>query len=76
MRIEIVGTGCAKCKRQTKNVERAVKEMGVDVEVVKVEDISAIMNSGVMMTPAIAIDGEIKASGRIVDVEELKRLLA
>ena len=76
MRIEIFGTGCAKCKRQTKNVERAVKEMGVDVEVVKVEDISAIMNSGVMMTPAIAIDGEIKASGRIVDVEELKRLLA
>ena len=75
MRIEILGTGCAKCRRQTKNVERAVEELGLDAEVVKVEDISEIMDRGVMMTPALAIDGELRASGRIVDVRELKEML-
>jgi len=76
MRIEILGTGCSKCKRQRKNVERAVEDLGVDAEVIKVEDISEIMDRGVMMTPALVIDGEVIASGRIMDVEELKRLLA
>lgn len=75
MRIEILGMGCAKCKRQAKNVERAVKEMGLDAEVVKVEDISEITDRGVMLTPALIIDGELRASGRIVDVEELKGML-
>ena len=75
MRIEVLGTGCAKCKRQAKNVERAVKDLGLDAEVVKVENISEIMDRGVMMTPALAIDGELRASGRIVDVEELKEML-
>ena len=75
MRIEILGMSCAKCKRQTKNVERAVKELGVDAEVVKVEDISEIMDRDVMMTPAIVIDGELRASGRVVDVKELKEML-
>jgi small redox-active disulfide protein 2 len=75
MRIEILGMGCAKCKRQTRNVERAVKELGVDAEVVKVEDISEIMDRDVMMTPALVIDGELRASGRVVDVKELKEML-
>ncbi len=75
MRIEILGTGCAKCKRQTRNVERVVEELGVDAEVVKVEDISEIMDRGVMMTPALTIDGELRASGRVVDVQELKEML-
>lgn len=75
MKIEILGTGCAKCKRQAMVVERAVEELGVDAEVVKVEDISEIMDRGVMLTPALAIDGELRASGRIVDVKELKEML-
>lgn len=75
MRIEVLGSGCAKCKRQAQVAERVVKELGLEAEVVKVEDISEIIERGVMMTPALAIDGELKASGRIVDAEELKRML-
>ena len=76
MRIEVLGSGCAKCKRQAQVAERVVKELGLKAEVVKVEDINAIIERGVMMTPALYIDGELKASGRIVDAEELKRMLA
>jgi small redox-active disulfide protein 2 len=75
LRIEVLGSGCAKCKRQAQVAERVVKELGLEAEVVKVEDISEIIERGVMMTPALAIDGELKASGRIVDAEELKRML-
>ena len=75
MKVEILGMGCAKCRRQTKNVERAVKELGLDAQVVKVEDIGEITERGVMVTPAVAIDGELRSSGRVVDVEELKRML-
>ncbi len=75
MRIEILGSGCARCKRQAMNVERAVEELGIEAEVVKIEDISEIMDRNVMMTPALAIDGELRASGRIVDVKELKVML-
>ena len=74
MKVEILGMGCAKCRRQTKNVERAVKELGLDAQVVKVEDIGEITERGVMVTPAVAIDGELRSSGRVVDVEELKRM--
>jgi len=76
LRIEVLGSGCAKCKRQAQVAERVVKELGLKAEVVKVEDINAIIERGVMMTPALYIDGELKASGRIVDAEELKRMLA
>ena len=75
MKVEILGVGCAKCKRQVRNVERAVRELGVDAEVVKVEDIGEIVDRGVMMTPAVAVDGEVRSSGRIADVEEVKRML-
>ena len=75
MRIEVLGSGCAKCKRQAQVAERVVKELGLEAEVVKVEDISDIIERGVMMTPALSIDGELKASGRIVDAAELKRML-
>jgi len=75
MRIEVLGSGCARCKRQAQVVERAVKELGIEAEVVKVEDIAEIIDRGVMMTPALFIDGELRSSGRIVEVEELKRML-
>jgi small redox-active disulfide protein 2 len=74
-KIEILGTGCMKCKRLMKNVEIAVKELGIDAEIVKVDDITEIMDRGVMMTPALAVDGEIKVSGRVADVREIVALL-
>ncbi len=74
-KIEILGTGCMKCKRLLKNVEIAVKEIGIDAEITKVDDITEIMDRGVMLTPALAINGEIKISGRVADVKELKEIL-
>lgn len=75
VKIEVLGTGCMKCKRLFKNVEIAVKELGINAEVVKVDDISEIINRGVMLTPALAVDGEMKISGRVADVKELKEIL-
>jgi small redox-active disulfide protein 2 len=64
MKIEVLGTGCVKCKSLAKNVEKAVAESGVEAEVVKVESLQEIMNRGVMMTPALFIDGEAVVVGR------------
>ncbi len=75
VKIEVLGTGCMKCKRLFKNVEIAVKELGINAEIVKVDDISEIINRGVMLTPALAVDGEMKISGRVADVKELKEIL-
>ena len=74
-KIEVIGTGCMKCKRLLKNVETAVSELGIDAEIRKVDDITEIMDRGVMLTPALAVDGEMKVSGRVADVAEIKRLL-
>lgn len=73
MKVEILGTGCPKCKKVTENAEAAVKELGIEVEIVKVQEINEIMKRGVMLTPAIAINGEVKASGKIPSVEEIKK---
>jgi len=75
VKIEVLGTGCMKCKRLKKNVEKAVKELGIDAEIVKVDDIVEIMDRGVMLTPALAVNGEMKISGRVADVKELKEIL-
>jgi len=75
MKIEILGTGCPKCKRLTQNVEEAVKELGVDAEILKVTDINDITNYGVMMTPALAVDGEVKSAGKVLGEEEIKKIL-
>jgi len=75
MKIEVLGSGCARCKRQAQVAERVVKELGIEAEIVKVENISEIIDRGVMMTPALFIDGKLRSSGRIVEVEELKRML-
>jgi len=65
MKIEILGTGCPKCKKTAENAEKAAKTLGVDAEIVKVEKIQDIVNYGVMMTPALAIDGDVKISGKV-----------
>jgi len=75
MKIEILGTGCMKCKRLAKNVENAVAELGITADIQKVEDITAIMDRGVMLTPALIVDGELKVSGRVADVKEVKEIL-
>jgi small redox-active disulfide protein 2 len=75
VKIEILGTGCAKCKSLLKNVEKAVLESGIKAEIVKVDSIQEIMERGVMMTPALYVDGESKMMGRTATVEEIKRLL-
>jgi small redox-active disulfide protein 2 len=75
VKIEVLGTGCAKCKSLTKNVEKAVSELGIQAEIVKVESIQEIMDRGVMMTPALYIDGKSVMAGKTATVEEIKRLI-
>jgi small redox-active disulfide protein 2 len=75
VKIEVLGTGCAKCKSLTKNVEKAVQELGIKAEIVKVDSIQEIMDRGVMMTPALYIDGKSAMMGKTATVEEIKRLL-
>jgi len=74
--VQILGTGCAKCKQFKQNADTAVAEMGIDATVEKVEDIMEITKFGVMMTPAIAVDGEVKSVGKLLSPEEIKELLA
>jgi small redox-active disulfide protein 2 len=74
-KIQILGTGCAKCAKLTENAERAAKELGVEADVEKVTDIKKIMEFGIMMTPGIVIDGAVKAVGKVLSVEEIKKLL-
>lgn len=75
MKIEILGTGCAKCKTLYENVQKAVAESGKSAEVTKVEDIPSIMKYGVMSTPALVIDGQVKFSGKTASVSEIKAML-
>ena len=76
MRIEILGMGCPKCKKLYENAQTAVKELNVQAEVVKIEDIQKITDYGIMTTPAIAIDGEVKAAGRIPAPDEIKKWIS
>ena len=73
--IQILGTGCPKCKQLAANAEQAAIELGIKYRVEKVTDINEIMEFGVMLTPAIVIDGEVKASGKVSGVEEIKKWL-
>jgi small redox-active disulfide protein 2 len=75
MKIEILGTGCTNCVKLAKNVEEAAKTKGVACEVEKVTDIKKIMGYGVMMTPGLVIDGVVKSVGKVLSVEDIKKLL-
>lgn len=75
MTIQILGTGCPKCKQLTANVEQAIRELGVSAEVEKVTDIKEIMKFGVMLTPGLAINGEVKSSGKVLSVGEIKKMI-
>lgn len=74
--LQILGTGCVKCKKLAENTETAAKELGIEYEVEKVTDINAIMGFGVMMTPALAVDGQVKLVGKVPEASEIKKLLS
>lgn len=76
MKIEILGAGCPKCKQLTANVEAALKELNICAEIFKVTDIIKITEYGVMMTPALAIDGVVVSAGKVLSKDEFKRILA
>ena len=75
MEIKVLGTGCAKCKTTYQAIEKVIKENNLDVKLTKVEDIVEILNSGVMATPAIVVDGTVKMKGRVPSENEVKQIL-
>ena len=76
MKIEILGTGCPKCKKLYENVQQALKTTGIEAELRKVEDIDKITEYGVMIIPALVIDGEVKSAGKVLSADEIGKLLA
>jgi small redox-active disulfide protein 2 len=74
--ILVLGTGCPKCKKMAELSEQAAQEMGIDYELRKIEDINQIMSFGIIMTPALVVDGEIKVTGKVPSSEEIKKLLS
>lgn len=74
-KIQILGTGCAKCTQLYQNAEQAAKELGIAYELEKVTQINDIMKFGVMMTPALAVDGQVKSVGKVLSAAEIKALL-
>jgi len=76
MKFTIYGSGCAKCKQLTANAEDAANTKGLDYEVEKVTDTNAIIDAGIMRTPALAIDGDIVLEGKVATAEEIQQLLA
>ncbi len=74
-KLQILGAGCPKCRQLAENAEAAAKAAGIDYEIEKVTDLNEIMKFGVMMTPALAVDGEVKVVGKVPDVEAIGQLL-
>lgn len=75
MKIEILGTGCPKCKKLYESARQAVEEAGIDASIEKVEDMNKISSYGVFMTPALVIDGEVKSSGKVLKSKDILKLL-
>ena len=75
-KVQILGTGCPKCKKLAENAQAAAKDSGIECEIEKVTDINEIMKFGVMLTPALAIDGQVKVVGKVPSPEEIKKMLA
>ena len=74
-KIEILGTGCAKCNKLEETARKASDEMGIEYEVVKVKEINKIMEYGVMVTPALVVNGEVKSAGKVPSIEEIKKMI-
>lgn len=74
--IEVLGPGCEKCRILYQHVEQAARELGLECEIKKVTDLKTIIGYGVMSTPALAVNGELKLAGRVPSAEQLKRLIS
>ncbi len=75
MKIEIYGSGCAKCKKTEEIVRQAVKELNIKAEISKIEDLQKIIDKGIIMTPAVAVDGVVKILGRVPSIQDVKKIL-
>ena len=75
-KLQILGTGCPKCNQLAERTEQAAKELGLEYEIVKINKINDIMSFGVMNTPALAVDGEVKVAGKLPDLEKIKEMIA
>ena len=76
MKLQVYGTGCPKCLKLAEAARQAADDLGVAYELEKVTDINRIMDAGVMITPALAVDGEVKVSGRVPSTDEIKEMLS
>ncbi|HET8689525.1 MAG TPA: thioredoxin family protein [Methanosarcina sp.] len=76
MKIEILGTGCSKCKKTKEIIEKVLANNGVKAEVIKVEDIEKILNYGVMITPGVVIDGDVKLVGKVPDEKDIRKWIS
>jgi small redox-active disulfide protein 2 len=75
MKLQILGTGCPKCNALAQATEQAAQSLGLPYELEKITDLNQIMSFGVMMTPALVVDGKVKVSGKVPDLNELKSML-
>ncbi len=75
MKVQILGTGCPRCKKLEANARKAIEELGIDVEIEKVQEIKEITKFGVMMTPGLVIDGKVKSTGEVAPVKKIKKYL-
>ncbi len=76
MIIKVLGTGCTNCKKLEQHAQQAVNELGIDAQVVKVEDVQSIIGYGVMKTPALVVNEVVKVMGRVASVEDIKSILS
>ncbi|MCJ7580543.1 MAG: thioredoxin family protein [Candidatus Aminicenantes bacterium] len=74
--IQILGTGCSRCKKLMENAEKAARELDGNYEVIKVTDIKEILKFGILMTPALAVDNEVKSAGKVLSPEEIKAIIS
>ncbi len=76
MKFQVLGSGCAKCKTLAQHTEAAAQALVLDYELEKVTDMNAIIDAGVMSTPALAVNGDVKSTGKVLSLEEIKKLLS
>jgi small redox-active disulfide protein 2 len=74
-KLQILGTGCPKCKKLAENTEAAAQTLGIEYRIEKVTDIKEIMQFGVMMTPALVVDGVVKVAGKVPNIDEIKKMI-
>ena len=76
IKVQVLGTGCPKCSQLEENARAAIHQLGLQAEVEKISDLNEIIKFGVMLTPGFAVDGQVKSSGKLLSVEEIKTLLS